>query len=120
MTIHTISQAVSQTIVDAVSTWDGITVAPHRFGGVEFRVGDREIGHIHGSYQADIPFSSKLRKELVATGRASLHHLYPNSGWITFYIHSADDVPALIDLLRLNYNRLAHTRIETHPSVKVV
>lgn len=46
---------ISQTIVDAVSTWEGVTIAPHRFGGIEFRVDNREIGHLHGDYQADIP-----------------------------------------------------------------
>ena len=104
------TNTISQTIVDIVSTWEGITIAPHRFGGIEFRVDNREIGHLHGSYQADIPFSARLRKELVVSGRASLHHIYPNSGWVSFYIHSVDDVPALIELLRLNYERLTAYR----------
>ncbi|GAB4197399.1 MAG: DUF5519 family protein [Coleofasciculaceae cyanobacterium] len=104
------TNTISQTIVDIVSTWEGVTIAPHRFGGIEFRVDNREIGHLHGSYQADIPFSARLRKELVASGRASLHHIYPNSGWVSFYIHSVDDIPALIELLRLNYERLTAYR----------
>lgn len=66
----------------------------------------REIGHLHGDYQADLPFSARLRKTLVAAGQASPHHLYPNSGWVSFYIHSADDLPTLIELLKLNYDRL--------------
>ena len=108
MTTHTISQ----TIADTVSTWEGVMIAPHRFGGIEFRVNNREIGHLHGNYQADIPFSARLRKELVASRRASLHHLYPNSGWVSFYIHSADDVLALIELLKLNYDRLTAYRTQ--------
>lgn len=106
------TNTISQTIVDTVSTWEGVAIAPHRFGGIEFRVGNREIGHLHGDYQADIPFSARLRKELVASGQASLHHLYPNSGWISFYLHSADDVPALIKLLQLNYERLTAHRTQ--------
>jgi hypothetical protein len=31
-----------------------VTVAPHRFGGVEFRVGRRELGHLHGNRLADL------------------------------------------------------------------
>jgi hypothetical protein len=104
------TNTISQTIVDIVSTWQGVTIALHRFGGIEFRVDNREIGHLHGNYQADIPFSARLRKELVTSGRASLHHIYPNSGWVSFYIHSVDDVPALIELLRLNYERLTAYR----------
>ena len=57
------------------------------------------------------PFSSNLSKELVTAGKASLHHLYPNSGWISFYIRSAEDVPALLELFRLNYTRLAKGRV---------
>lgn len=110
MEIVTAMNTISRTISDTVSTWEGVTIIPHRFGGIEFRVGDREFGHLHGDYQADIPFSARLRKELVAAGKASLHHLYPNSGWVSFYIRNAEDVPALIELLRLNYERLtAHS-----------
>ena len=107
-----ISFSISKTIIDTISTWEGVSIAPHRFGGIEFRVGNREIGHLHGDYQADIPFSARLRKELVAAGKASLHHIYPNSGWVSFYIHSADDVPALIQLLQLNYDRLTVHRTQ--------
>ena len=28
----------------ALSQWDGIVALPHRFGGREYRLGDREIG----------------------------------------------------------------------------
>lgn len=105
--------SVADIIKQELLTWDGVTVAPHRFGGIEFRVGNREIGHLHGNHQADIPFSARLRKELVAAGKASVHHLYPNSGWISYYIHGQDDVPALLELLRLNYTRLGKTRVAT-------
>ena len=49
-------------------------------------------------------------KELVAMGLASPHHIYPNSGWVSFYIQEVDDVPNLIKLLRLNYDRLTTKR----------
>lgn len=49
------SNSVSQTIMDAGSTWESVTITPHRFGGIKFRVGNRD-GHLHGSYQASIPF----------------------------------------------------------------
>ena len=49
-------QDVQERIVKAVSNWEGITTAPHRFGGTEFKLGSRQIGHIHGDYFADIAF----------------------------------------------------------------
>jgi Family of unknown function (DUF5519) len=105
------TENIADQIQHELLSWDGVTVEPHRFGGLEFRVGNREFGHLHGNYQADIPFSANLRKELVTAGKASLHHLYPNSGWISFYISSVEDVPALIELFRLNYARLARGRV---------
>jgi Family of unknown function (DUF5519) len=104
----TISDAIKQEVL----TWAEVTVMPHRFGGIEFRVKDREFGHLHGDYQGDIPFTSRLRKELVAAGKAELHHLYPNSGWISYYIKGQEDVPLLLELLRMNYDRLAKARVE--------
>ncbi|KAB8332207.1 hypothetical protein SD80_022220 [Scytonema tolypothrichoides VB-61278] len=104
--------SIKDTIVQEVQTWQGVTVAPHRFGGMEFQVNGREIGHLHGDYQADIPFTARIRKKLVESGKASPHHLYPKSGWISFYIHGVEDVPLLLELLRMNYDRLAKNRLE--------
>ncbi len=103
-------ESISETIKGEVLSWPGVTSGSHRFGGLEFRIGNCEIGHLHGRHQVDIPFSARIRKELIATGQASPHHLYPNSGWITFYIRDVKDVQSAIALLRLNYNRLALRR----------
>jgi len=97
-------------IKQEVLSWANVTSGAHRFGGLEFRIGTCEIGYLHGRHQVDIPFSARLRKELVESGKASPHHLYPKSGWISFYIRSEDDVEAAIALLRLNYDRLAKRR----------
>jgi len=48
---------------------------------------------------------STSREELVAAGRAELHYLHPQSGWITRYIRGEEDVKGIIDLFRLNYSR---------------
>ena len=53
-----------------VAGWEGVTTAPHRFGGVEFRLGNRELGHLHGDRLADLPFVRTVRDMLVDTGRA--------------------------------------------------
>jgi hypothetical protein len=44
-----------------VAAWPGVTVAPHRFGGVELRYGRKELGHLHGDHLADLPFPAPLR-----------------------------------------------------------
>ncbi len=88
-----------QAITQALLAQPGVTAQPHRFGGVEYRYGRREIGHIHGDRMVDIPFPKKVRVELVAAQKAEPHHLLPETGWISFYIRSAEDVQAAIDLL---------------------
>lgn len=90
-------------IVDAVSSWEGVSAAPHRFGGVEFNLGKVEIGHIHGNGMVDIPFTIRLREALVTTGEAGLHHLLQDSGWITFYVRNDADVTQALKLYRLSY-----------------
>ncbi len=97
---------IGQRITDIVATWDGVTVQPHRFGGVEFRVDQREIGHIHGDRMVDLLFPVRERRDLVASGRARPHHILPDSGWVSFPLRSEHDIPAAVDLLRRNYERL--------------
>ena len=99
------SSTISQQIEREVASWSGVVVKPHRFGGIEFLVGRREIGHLHGSRLADIPFPVAIRKQLVTEGKADLHHVLPSSGWISYHIRDEADVPAVIDLFRLSYER---------------
>ena len=61
-------------IQTAIMEWPGVTAHPHRFGGVEYRLGTRELGHIHGDHLVDIPFPTRVRDELVAAGLAEPHH----------------------------------------------
>ena len=99
------AETIAHLIEHEVTSWPGVTVEPHRFGGVEFKVGRRELGHLHGSRLADLPFPVKIREQLVAAGKAQPHHVMPDSGWISFYIHDANDATAAIALFRLNYDR---------------
>ena len=88
-------------IIKEVGAWDGVTSAPHQFGGTEFRLEGREIGHVHDFGLADIVFSRPLRDELVAEQQALPHHIYPNSTFISFYIKKEPDVQHAIWLFRL-------------------
>ena len=90
-------------ITQVVTSWESVTVAPHRFGGVEYVIGRREVGHIHGDHMVDIPFPKKVRDEIVAAGRAQPHHLLPETGWISFYLRHEEDVDKAIALFRESY-----------------
>ncbi len=107
-------KGAGQQIKAAVSAWEGITFHSHRFGGVEYRLGSREIGHVHGDGLVDIPFPTRVRNELVATGQAVPHHVLPESGWISFYIRNPEDVAKAIALLRKSYD-LVNQRVGAKP-----
>ena len=96
---------IHDVIVREISSWPGVTKGRHRFGGTEFRCGHRELGHLHGSRLADLPFPLLVRDELVCGGCAEPHHVHPESGWVSYFIQSADDIARVVALFRLNYER---------------
>jgi len=97
--------SASERIEAAVTGWDGVTAQTHRFGGREFRLGRRELGHLHGDRSAaDLPFPKRIAAMLVETGRAQPHR-FARGGWVSFPISSDDDVEAAIELFRLSYER---------------
>ncbi len=90
-------------ILAAATSWEGVTAAPHRFGGTEFRLGRREIGHVHGNRLVDIPFPSRVRVAVIEAGEAEPHHLLPDTGWVSIYLRQPADVDRAIELLHRSY-----------------
>ena len=75
---------ILETIKKELLSWPHITAEPHRFGGMEFRLNKREMGHIYGDRIADLPFPMDIRNKLVNSGRVSAHHFLPQSGWSSY------------------------------------
>ena len=99
MSISHAQEIITQTL----ASWEGVSTTPHRFGGVEYRLGTRELGHIHGDRLVDIPFPKKVRDEIVTAGLAEPHHILPETGWVSFYLREESDVQNAIALLRRSY-----------------
>jgi hypothetical protein len=95
-------RAAIETVRATVASWEGVTTGEHRFGGIEFRHGRRELGHLHGTF-ADLPFPRRIRDELIAAGRATPHHILPESGWVTTPMRTAAEVENVIELFHQNY-----------------
>lgn len=102
--------AIHDRIVSEVLAWPEVSQAPHRFGGVEFRFHGSELGHLHGDRLADLPFPKRVRDELVAAGRAQPHHVVPDSGWVSRWIRGPEDVEEIVNLFRMQYERLVARR----------
>lgn len=96
-------------IEPTVSDWLGVTIEPHDRGGREFTLNGREIGHIHGERLLDLPFTKRIRDVLLDENRAEKHHVVPESGWVSYRIHTDEDVAGALWLLRVSY--LYHLRV---------
>jgi Luciferase len=97
--------ALREVVVREVSSWKGVSVHAHRYGGVELRIARQELGHLHPKF-ADLPFPRPIRDELVASGRARPHHILPDSGWVTVPMRNDSEAAGVVELFRLNYNRV--------------
>lgn len=106
---------IAERIAQEIAGWPDVTVAVHGPRFVEFKIGRRELGHLHGSHLTDITFPVRIREQLVAAKRALLHHQHPESGWVSVPIRSEADVAAIIELFRLSYDRPWLTRAEPSP-----
>jgi hypothetical protein len=80
-------------------------VGPGNFGSLSFTVGSREIGHLHGDHAAHFAFPKQVRAELMEQGRVGPHPV-DSPGLAARRIESEADVRDVIELLRLNYDRI--------------
>jgi Family of unknown function (DUF5519) len=100
-------RAASEQIVDTVTSWPGVEAGPGRRGGYAFRVGSREIGHLHGDYALHTSFPKDVWAVLRAEGRIDYHPVFPGKpGLASRRIENEQDVREVIALLRLNYDRV--------------
>ena len=101
----------SDEITQAVTSWPGVVAGIGRRGEYGFTVGRRQIGHLHGDSTAHFSFPKRLWAELFAQGRITHHPVFPGlAGPAARAMGGEDDVRDVIELLRLNYDRV----IERH------
>jgi hypothetical protein len=98
----------SEQITDAVTAWPGVEAGPGRRGEFAFKLGGREIGHLHGDHSAHFFFPEQVWDELKAQGRIVPHPVFPDKhGPAARKIENEDDFRDVIELMRLNYDRVA-------------
>ena len=97
----------SQRIIEEVGSWPGVQVSPgDRGASVAFRLGRRELGHLHGDHAAHFGFPKDVWDELRRAGRIAPHPVFPEArGPAARRIQGEADVRDVIELLRLNYER---------------
>lgn len=93
-------------IENEVLSWEGTNVSLHQFGGTQFNYGQKEIGHLHSNGLLDILFNKQVKQELLASGKAEVHHIFEKSGWISFYISTENDLANAKFLLKKAYQNM--------------
>ena len=101
------ARTASQQITDEVTSWPGVTAGPGRRGEFAFRVGRREIGHLHGDHAAHFFFPKDVWAELFEQGKCATTRCSPTRpGPAARRIEDDADVRDVIELMRLNYQRV--------------
>lgn len=101
------AQTAGERITEEVTSWPGVTAGPGRRGEFSFKLGGREIGHLHGSHSAHFSFPKRVWQELFEQGRIGYHPVFPGRpGFGARRIETADDVDDVVALMRLNYDRI--------------
>jgi hypothetical protein len=101
------TRTTSQTIVDEVASWPGVEVDTEERGELAFKVGRREIGHLHGEHVAHFSFPKTVWADLMEQHRIVPHPVFPEKrGPAARRIDNDADVRDVIELLRLNYDRV--------------
>jgi hypothetical protein len=97
----------SEHITNEVTSWPGVTAGPGKRGEFAFKVSGREIGHLHGDHAAHFFFPTNVWHELSQAGRITEHPVFPGrEGPAARRITSDDDVRDVIEMMRLNYDRI--------------
>lgn len=97
----------SERITGEVTSWPGVTAGPGRRGEFAFRVGRREIGHLHGDHAAHFNFPKGVWSELIEQHRIEPHPVFPDAhGPAARRIRNEDDIADVLVLMRMNYDRL--------------
>jgi Family of unknown function (DUF5519) len=107
MVSMTQTRTASEQITEQVTSWPGVQAGPGRRGEFAFTVGRRQIGHLHGDHAAHFSFPKQVWAELFEQGRVVHHPVFPGrQGPAARRIEDEADVRDVIELLRLNYDRV--------------
>ena len=98
---HPARLAAMQEIEKRALALPGVRLRVHRLGGTAFARGPRELGHLHGNGLLDLFVGRDERTALVAAARAQPHHVFADSGWISFWVRSETDVAPALALLTI-------------------
>jgi Family of unknown function (DUF5519) len=106
-----VSPTASEQITASVTAWPEVTSGFGSRGELAFKLGPRELGHLHGDRVAHFGFPKAVWHELFDAGRITHHPVFPGkAGPGGRQIAGDDDVHDVIALMRVNYDRIMASR----------
>jgi len=101
------TRSPSRRITDEVTSWDGVEAGYGRRGEFGFYVNGHEVGYLHGDHTAHFSFGSEIGRALKEQARVVDHPVFPGKpGPASRRIETEEDVRDVIELMRLNYDRI--------------
>ena len=70
-------RTAGQQIIEEVTSWPGVGAGHGRRGEFAFKLGGREIGHLHGDHAAHFMFPKEVWRELKSRGGSSTTPSFP-------------------------------------------
>ena len=80
----------------------GVNLGVHRYGGIGFFFRGKEMSHLHGNGLLDC-FVGRMNRDslLRERGGVTAHHVFPHSGWISFFVKNPGDVERAVELIQV-------------------
>jgi hypothetical protein len=101
------TRSASEQITDTVTAWPGVEAGYGKRGEWGFYVNRHEVGHLHGDRAAHFAFGRELGQSLRERGLVVDHPVFPGKDAMAARrIDAQDDVDEVIELMRINYDRI--------------
>jgi Luciferase len=101
------TRSPSEQITDTVTAWPGVVAGYGKRGEWSFTVSTHEVGHLHGDGAAHFAFGKDLGTSLRERGMVVDHPVFPGKNAMAARaIRTQEDVDQVIELMRINYDRI--------------
>lgn len=111
-------QPVIRELKHMLLPWPEIENKTHIYGGTEFRIFNKSIGHIHGNGLLDLPFRHALRHKILKLGLAEIHPFASKLNWVSVRLNKCEDIGNAKKLLLISYWMKVRDRLEISTDVK--
>jgi len=110
--------------VKSIKNFVNIESKYHRYGGLEFRINNKEFCHIHGDGLIDILLDRKTAQTLIENKICSEHHINGGTGWISYQIRNETIVGQVVQIAKCAYKLRKNEDIDgiiekiKHPTIR--